>query len=69
MPNCIGGYLIQLAILQAINKMTHQTKKPSSKPGLMRNQIQMDVRCSFYSNHKLHKFLADPMNYRVEHHA
>ena len=26
---------------------------------------RMGARCTFYSNSELHKFLADPLNYRV----
>jgi len=31
--------------------------------------IRMGIRCTFYKNEELHRFLADPLNYKAENHA
>lgn len=36
-----------------------------SKAGLAPTPMRMGVRCTFYSNSELLKFLADPINYKV----
>lgn len=37
-----------------------------SKQGKAPQPERMGIRCTFYDNAELHKWLADPINYRVE---
>lgn len=36
-----------------------------SKAGRAPQPERLGIRCTFYSNQELHRFLADPINYRV----
>ena len=37
-----------------------------SKAGLAPQPERMGIRCTFYDNKELHRWLIDPINYRVE---
>jgi hypothetical protein len=37
-----------------------------SKIGKAPKPIRMGVRCTFYQNQELHRFLSDPLNYRAD---
>lgn len=37
-----------------------------SKAGLAPQPERMGIRCTFYDNQELHRWLADPINYRSE---
>jgi prophage regulatory protein len=37
-----------------------------SRAGLAPQPERMGVRCTFYDNGELHRFLADPLNYRAK---
>jgi len=37
-----------------------------SKAGRAPQPERMGIRCTFYDNKELHRWLADPINYRVE---
>lgn len=37
-----------------------------SKAGLAPQPERMGIRCTFYDNGELHRWLADPLNYRSE---
>ncbi|AEJ01636.1 hypothetical protein Nit79A3_1831 [Nitrosomonas sp. Is79A3] len=37
-----------------------------SKEGKAPQPERMGIRCTFYCNKELHRFLADPINYRAE---
>ena len=42
-----------------------ETFRRLSLKGNAPKPIRMGIRCTFYQNRELHKFLADPLNYEV----
>lgn len=36
-----------------------------SRDGLAPQPVRMGIRCTFYSNRELHKFLQNPLEYRI----
>jgi prophage regulatory protein len=44
---------------------SRETFRKLSLEGKAPRPQRMGVRCTFYSNRELHKFLIDPLNYRV----
>ena len=42
-----------------------ETFRRLSIEGKAPKPIRMGIRCTFYQNRELHKFLADPLNYEV----
>lgn len=45
--------------------VSRETFRKLSKEGRAPQPERMGIRCTFYDNAELHKWLADPVNYRV----
>lgn len=48
------------------NPVSKEKFRQLSKAGLAPQPERMGTRCTFYDNKELHRWLADPINYRVE---
>ena len=48
---------------------SRETFRKLSIAGLAPQPIRMGIRMTMYSNVELHRFLADPLNYRVKQHG
>lgn len=45
--------------------VSRETFRKLSKEGKAPQPERMGVRCTFYDNAELHRWLADPVNYRI----
>ncbi|SDX38124.1 helix-turn-helix transcriptional regulator [Nitrosomonas oligotropha] len=45
--------------------VSRETFRKLSKEGKAPQPERMGIRCTFYDNAELHRWLADPINYRV----
>ncbi|MXS82138.1 helix-turn-helix transcriptional regulator [Nitrosomonas oligotropha] len=46
--------------------VSRETFRKLSKEGKAPQPERMGIRCTFYDNAELHRWLADPINYRAE---
>jgi len=49
---------------KSFSPICRETFRRLSKNGRAPQPIRMGIRCTFYSNRELHKFLNDPLGYR-----
>lgn len=52
--------------LKEFTPFSREKMRQLSVEGLAPPIIRMGIRCSFRSNKEMHRFLADPLSYRVE---
>jgi predicted DNA-binding transcriptional regulator AlpA len=48
------------------NPVSKEKFRQLSKAGRAPQPERMGIRCTFYDNKELHRWLSDPINYRVE---
>jgi len=53
------------AQFQPFAPVCQETFRSLSKAGRAPKPIRLGIRCTMYSNRELHRWLADPANYRV----
>lgn len=56
----------RFAQLKKFSPVSREKFRQLSKVGRAPQPERMGTRCTFYDNQELHRWLADPINYRVE---